>query len=51
MKKARFIALIVPSVVAGGLAARFAGFVRGVFFVGLMLAILYGAGVWVWVTL
>ena len=51
MKEARFAALIVPSVIAGGIAARFAGFVRGVFFVGLMLAILYGAGVWVWATL
>jgi len=48
MKETRFAALIVPSVVAGAVAARFAGFIRGVFFVGLVLAVGYMAMAWVW---
>jgi len=48
MKEARFAALIIPSVIAGGIAARLAGFIRGAFFVGLVLAVGYVAMAWVW---
>ena len=44
----RFVALIAPSVIAGGIAARFAGFIRGVFFVGAALSIIYVGVAWVW---
>ncbi len=48
MKEIRFVALIVPSVIAGGVVARFAGFVRGVFFVGLVVGVVYTVGICVW---
>lgn len=48
MKEARFAALIVPSVIAGGIAARFAGFVRGVFFIALAFLVVYSILVSVW---
>lgn len=48
MKELRFVALIVPSAIAGGVAARFAGFIRGILFVGLALVVLYAVGTWIW---
>lgn len=48
MKEARFAALIVPSVIVGGIVAIFAGFIRGAFFVGVALMVVYVAMVWVW---
>lgn len=45
MKEARFAALIVPSVIAGGIAARFAGFIRGMFFVSIALGFI-GSLLW-----
>ncbi|MFA7253890.1 MAG: hypothetical protein WC107_05025 [Patescibacteria group bacterium] len=48
MKEARFAALIIPSVIAGGIATRFAGFIRGTFFVGLALIFIYAVCMWVW---
>ncbi|OFW86931.1 MAG: hypothetical protein A3B66_07350 [Alphaproteobacteria bacterium RIFCSPHIGHO2_02_FULL_46_13] len=48
MKELRFATLIILSVIAGGLAARFAGFIRGACFVGLALMVLYAVGTWVW---
>lgn len=48
MKEIRFVALIVPSVIAGGVAARFAGFIRGVFFVRLAVVVICTAGTFVW---
>ncbi len=36
MKEARFALLVVPSVIAGTIAARFAKFIRGVFFVSIV---------------
>ena len=44
----RFAALVVPSIVAGGVAARFAGFIRGIFFVSIALGFI-GCALWfVW---
>jgi hypothetical protein len=37
MKELRFTVLIVPSIIAGGVAARFAGFIRGIFFASIAL--------------
>ncbi|MCB1558608.1 MAG: hypothetical protein KDJ50_06770 [Alphaproteobacteria bacterium] len=48
MKEARFAALIIPSVIAGAIAARFAGFVRGAFYVVLAVGVIYCVGMWVW---
>lgn len=48
IKELRFVTLIIPSVIAGGVAARFAGFIRGAFFVVLALVVLYVAVAWVW---
>lgn len=48
MKEARFVALVAPSVIAGGIAARFAGFLRGAFFVALGVGAVYCAAMWVW---
>ncbi len=42
------VALIAPSVMAGGITARFAGFIRGVFFVGLVVGVSYAVGMCVW---
>ncbi len=47
-KEMRFVALVIPSVIAGVIAARFAGFIRGVFFVGLVVGLFYAIGVCVW---
>ena len=44
----RFAALVIPSFIAGSIAARFAGFIRGVFFVGAALSIIYVGVAWVW---
>lgn len=48
MKQARFAALIVPSIIAGGIAARFAGFIRGAFFIALAVLVVYSILVSVW---
>ncbi len=48
VKGMRFAALIVPSVVAGIIAVRLAGFIRGAFFIGLALVVVYVAVAWVW---
>lgn len=48
IKEARFAALVIPSIVAGGMAARFAGFIRGAFFVGLVVGVFYAVGMCVW---
>lgn len=48
MKEARFAALIIPSIVAGVVVAKLAGFIRGVFFVGVVLGLFYAIGVCVW---
>lgn len=48
MKEARFAALFIPSIIAGGIAARFAGFIRGAFFVVLVVAFIYAACMWMW---
>ncbi len=47
-KEMRFAALVIPSVIAGVIAARFAGFIRGAFFIGLALVVVYVAVAWVW---
>ena len=47
-KGLRFAALVIPSIIVGGLAARFAGFIRGVFFVGLALIFIYAVCMSVW---
>jgi len=47
-KGVRFAALILPCIVVGGLLARFAGFIRGAFFVGLALIFIYAVCMWVW---
>lgn len=47
-KELRFAFLVVPAVISGLIVARFAGFVRGAFFLGLALAFVYGVASWVW---
>jgi hypothetical protein len=47
-KEIRFAALVIPSVIVGIVAARFAEFIRGAFFVGLALIFIYAVCMWVW---
>ena len=44
----RFVALILPCLLVGGVLARFAGIIRGAFFVGLALVAIYMVFAWVW---
>lgn len=47
-KEVRFVALVIPSVIVGGIAARFAEFIRGMFFVSIALGFI-GSLLWfVW---
>ena len=48
MKEARFTALVIPSIIAGGIAARFAHVVRNLFFCVTAITALYCVGAWVW---
>ena len=48
MKEARFAALIVPSIIAGGIAARFAGFIRGASYVSATIGVIYVAASYIW---
>lgn len=47
-KEMRFATLVIPSVIAGIVAAKFAGFIRGAFFVALAIGVIYAIGIWVW---
>lgn len=48
MKEVWFVALVIPSVIVGGIAVRFAGFIRGMFFVSIALGFI-GCALWfVW---
>lgn len=44
----RFVALILPCVVVGGLLARFANVVRNLCFCGIALVAVYATVAWVW---
>lgn len=44
----RFVALILPCVVVGGVLARFANVLRNLFFCGIALIVVYAALVWAW---
>ena len=48
IKELRFAALVIPSIIAGGLVARFAGFVREVFFLALVIGVIYEVVVLLW---
>jgi hypothetical protein len=47
-KEWRFVALILPCILVGGILARFANLVRNLFFCGLALLAVYGVATWIW---
>ena len=47
-KGVRFVALILPCVVVGGILARFANVVRNLCFCGIALVAVYATVAWVW---
>lgn len=47
-KELRFASLILPSIMAGGIAARYAHIVRNLFFSVLAILAVYAVGDWVW---
>jgi hypothetical protein len=44
----RFAALVVPSVITGAIAARLAGFIRGIFFVSIALGFIGSSLLFIW---
>ncbi len=44
----RFVALILPCIVVGGVLARFANLVRNLCFCGIALVAVYATVAWVW---
>lgn len=38
----------IPSIIAGGVAARFAGFIRGALFLAIAVVFIYGLGIFLW---
>lgn len=47
-KGVRFAALLIPSILAGIIVAMFAKFIRGIFFIGVVLFIMVAVGMWIW---
>ena len=47
-KEVRFAALLIPSILAGIIVAMFAKFIRGIFFIGVVLFIMVAVGMWIW---
>lgn len=47
-KELRFAALVIPCILVGGILARFAKFIRGVFYIGVVLTIMVAVGMWLW---